>query len=277
MQFRRFKGSDDDLRARFEEYICAFLSALKFADFVSQSKSSDVALAGMGTPVDFSLIRAYIPGLDGNFLQPFSEPWLAAFRQTAAYEQWNKSTDDAIFDICEPRCVCFSLFGSFSHPTGTPVMAKLMQCLTSPCVLPVCFIREKLAQTDNIEEGLHDLRIDEQLAPAREAISSAFATGSSSLFKAFDGVRTEVNSRLREREAAAERERAARPPTAEATAPPASADIRRTLGGIGSGIGSFFGSRVGPFQRPAKEETKSGLRPMSLAGSTSNTNLKSAL
>jgi hypothetical protein len=57
--------------------------------------------------VRFHSVTISRAGLDSNFLQPFSEPWLAAFRQTAAFEQWDKSTDDAIFDICEPRLVSF--------------------------------------------------------------------------------------------------------------------------------------------------------------------------
>lgn len=47
-----------------------------------------------------------------------------------------------------------------------------------------------------LSEGLHDLQLGTQLGPTRDAIGSAFAAGSSSFFKAFDGVRSEVSSRL---------------------------------------------------------------------------------
>lgn len=176
-------------------------------------------------------------------------------------------------------------------------------------------------------EGLHDLKLDQQLAPTREVLSSAFsagstaiAAGSSSLFKAFDGVRSDISSRLEAERAkravagpsstasgteATETPRSAssswRPwggrtsgeaakteivddPTARnditnyttptpTTQPSAASaqipDIRATLGGIGSGIGSFFGSRVASLRTPPQEVSKdakppSGLRPMSL-------------
>jgi hypothetical protein len=74
----RFRGSDDDLRSRFEEYICAALASLKYAEFT-----------GVGG--------------DGNVLQPFSEQWLGAFKKTKAFELWDACTDPVLFDICEPR------------------------------------------------------------------------------------------------------------------------------------------------------------------------------
>lgn len=51
----RFRGSDDDLRARFEEYICSALSAIKLEDFVRKGKQSDIAIVGIGTlyPQDY--------------------------------------------------------------------------------------------------------------------------------------------------------------------------------------------------------------------------------
>jgi hypothetical protein len=30
----RFRGSDDDLRSKFEEYICSALSTMKYADYI---------------------------------------------------------------------------------------------------------------------------------------------------------------------------------------------------------------------------------------------------
>ena len=172
-----------------------------------------------------------------------------------------------------------------------------------------------------LPEGLHDLHIDQQLGPTREVLSSAFtagstafAAGSSSLFKAFDGVRNDISARIEAERARREKERANAPPPPP---PPQSAsqpttlikspgtpvspispathspvgtptDIRATLGGIGSGIGSFFGSRVASFrggggagvgggavqQQQGVKETKSGLRPMSLKTSGSGSSLK---
>lgn len=44
----RFKGSDDDLRSRFEEYICAALSSIKYADFIVKGRQQDIAIVGVG-------------------------------------------------------------------------------------------------------------------------------------------------------------------------------------------------------------------------------------
>lgn len=43
-----FRGSDDDLRARFEEYICAALSSVKYSDFLQKGKAGDIAIVGVG-------------------------------------------------------------------------------------------------------------------------------------------------------------------------------------------------------------------------------------
>lgn len=155
---------------------------------------------------------------------------------------------------------------------------------------------------------MHDLKIDQHFATGRDAVTSAFAAGSSSLFRAFDGVRTEVSSRLKDREEAAEKQRLASPGApakagVDPTSPPFSAskaagptyqppqiaDVRATLGNIGSGIGSFFGSRVATFRgaqpngAPAAASVSAGsppstagLRPMSLAASVSDRSLRGA-
>ena len=44
----RFRGSDDDLRSRFEEYISGALSALKYAEFKAQGEAQDLSIVGVG-------------------------------------------------------------------------------------------------------------------------------------------------------------------------------------------------------------------------------------
>ncbi|ORY31584.1 transport protein Avl9-domain-containing protein [Naematelia encephala] len=228
-----FRGSDDYLRNSFEEYICAALASLKYADFLSKGKAGDISILGVAG--------------ESNVLSPFSEAWLGAFRQTEAYAEWQGCTDPVLFDICEPR-----------HP-----------CDGKATLVSDFGLR--------ITEGLHELKIDQQLAPTREALTSAFATGSASLFKAFDAARNEVSSRLKEREET-DRTRKGTQPTQSQTngtaAAAASPDIRATLGGIGSSVGSFFGSRVASFRGKAEDPTLKGLRPMSLSPSASSASLK---
>lgn len=53
----RFRGSDDDLRARFEEYICAALSTVKYSDFLAKGKAGDISIVGVGK--SFSPLPSY--------------------------------------------------------------------------------------------------------------------------------------------------------------------------------------------------------------------------
>jgi hypothetical protein len=167
----------------------------------------------------------------------------------------------------------------------------------------------RMVRTDEHAEGLHDLKLEESLAPTREALSSAIAAGSSSLFKAFDGVRNEVATRMQEAEKARRERQAAgaNSPSPSASSSqtdngnggnPQLANISATVGGIGRGIGSFFGSRVASFRGNSGStgtgsgagagavggassgkgekvpESPKGLRPISLSSSASSGSLK---
>ncbi|WVO21733.1 uncharacterized protein IAS62_003045 [Cryptococcus decagattii] len=287
-----YRGSDDDLRARFEEYILSALSSIKYSNYLSQinpyspplptpssnipSSSSINTLNSMNQdPNQQGLVTAGSGGTKegSEAIRDFGEGWVGVFRGTKVYEFWNGSTDETLFDIHEPR-----------HP-----------CEGKVNVVSDLSLR--------ISEGLHDLRLDEQLGPTREALSSAFSAGSSSLFRAFDGVRSEVSNRLREREEAAATARARQsvnnntdpfknrtqtpfsstPTTFTSNTSPAQTqaqtqpieNIRATLGGIGSGIGGFFSSRISNFKNPSPTPTTpKGLRPMSLSSSASTGSLK---
>ncbi|KAG9100549.1 late secretory pathway protein avl9 [Ceratobasidium sp. UAMH 11750] len=88
----RFKGSDDYLRTKFEEYIYAALSTVKYADFLNKGKQSEVLVPGTAS--------------DALSAQHFNESWIAAFRTTKAYDHWNRVTDPVLFDIIEPKHPC---------------------------------------------------------------------------------------------------------------------------------------------------------------------------
>lgn len=224
-----FRGSDDDLRSKFEEYICSALSTLKYAEFLATGQ--------MPVPIP--------GGLPVNVSAPFSEKWLEAVRQTRACQAWDKSTDELLFDICEPK-----------HPCEGQAN-------------PISDIGIRLT------EGLHDLHIPDQLGPTREAIGSALASGSSSLFKAFDGVRSEVTNRLKERDRHSSTTGTdifdvSGPPSTTTTSPATSLpDVRATIGGIGT----FFGSKLASWQqnKPITTVKNTGLRPLSLAASVKKT------
>lgn len=42
-----FRGSDDDLRQRFEEYLCAALASIKYTDFVTKGQAQDMTIVGL--------------------------------------------------------------------------------------------------------------------------------------------------------------------------------------------------------------------------------------
>ncbi|KAI0782877.1 transport protein Avl9-domain-containing protein, partial [Abortiporus biennis] len=88
----RFKGSDDYLRQKFDEYITGALSSVKYADFIAKGRGSGVLIAdGSGDP---------------NSIQDFNMLWMSEFKKTNAYEVWDRVTDPMLFDLVEPRHPC---------------------------------------------------------------------------------------------------------------------------------------------------------------------------
>ncbi|PPQ68833.1 LOW QUALITY PROTEIN: hypothetical protein CVT25_008881 [Psilocybe cyanescens] len=142
----QFKGSDDYLRAKFEEYITAALSSVKYRDFVAKGENNGVMITG-GT------------GGHPSSTEDFNPLWISEFKTTNAYEVWDRTTDPLLFDIVEPR-----------HP-----------CNEKPSVVADIGLR--------LQEGIQDLKLEQQLAPAREAVARTLTVGSTSFFKAVEGVR----------------------------------------------------------------------------------------
>ncbi|GJE91600.1 late secretory pathway protein AVL9 [Phanerochaete sordida] len=88
----QFKGSDDYLRQKFDEYISGALSCVKYSDFVSKGVGAGVMITdGAGNP---------------NAINDFNMLWIAEFKKTNAYEVWERVTDPLLFDIMEPRHPC---------------------------------------------------------------------------------------------------------------------------------------------------------------------------
>ncbi|KAE8231663.1 hypothetical protein CF326_g3313 [Tilletia indica] len=86
----QYEGSDDHLRARFEEYICALLASVKHYQFDRKVGKGDAALAGAS----------------GSSTHAFGTDFLEAFMRTKAFPSWNDSTDPMIFDIIDHRHPC---------------------------------------------------------------------------------------------------------------------------------------------------------------------------
>ncbi|EGO24143.1 hypothetical protein SERLADRAFT_362188 [Serpula lacrymans var. lacrymans S7.9] len=139
-----FKGSDDYLRAKFEEYIFAALASVRYREFLIKGKGGGVIIAG---------------GPDVNSIEDFNPLWITEFMKTNAYQVWDRTTDPMLFDIVEPR-----------HP-----------CNEKPSVVADIGLR--------LSEGIQELKLDQQLAPTREAISRTLTAGSTNFFKAVEGVK----------------------------------------------------------------------------------------
>ncbi|KAI0335696.1 hypothetical protein GY45DRAFT_1316388 [Cubamyces sp. BRFM 1775] len=140
-----FKGSDDYLRQKFEEYIMAALSSVKYSAFLAKGTNNGVVIQdGSGDP---------------NSVQDFNPLWIQEFKKSHAYEVWERVTDPLLFDLVEAR-----------HP-----------CSEKPSVVADIGLR--------LSEGIQDLKLEQQLAPTREAISRTLAAGSTNFFNAVAGVR----------------------------------------------------------------------------------------
>ncbi|KAJ6611394.1 transport protein Avl9-domain-containing protein [Mycena sp. CBHHK59/15] len=146
-----FKGSDDYLRTKFEEYISAALASVRYRDFMAKGEGNGVIISGGS-------------GGDINSTEDFNPLWISEFKHTNAYEVWERTTDPLLFDIVEPR-----------HP-----------CNEKPSVVADIGLR--------LQEGLQDLKLEQQLAPAREAVARTLTVGSTNFFKAVEGVRGRWNA-----------------------------------------------------------------------------------
>ncbi|KZV93459.1 hypothetical protein EXIGLDRAFT_835646 [Exidia glandulosa HHB12029] len=88
----QFKGSEDYIRTKFEEYISAALASVKYADFLAKGTQNGVLISDSDS--------------GANALQDFSIAWVAEFRRTNAFEVWDRVTDPTLFDIVEPKHPC---------------------------------------------------------------------------------------------------------------------------------------------------------------------------
>ncbi|OAX44321.1 hypothetical protein K503DRAFT_679112 [Rhizopogon vinicolor AM-OR11-026] len=259
-----FKGSDDYLRAKFEEYISAALASVRYREFLAKGKGSNVIITGTG---------------DNNSIDDFNPLWIAEFTKTTAYDVWQRSTDPMLFDIVEPR-----------HP-----------CNEKPSVVSDFGLR--------LSEGLQELKLEQQLAPTREAISRTINTGSTNFFKAVEGVRgrwqqrsassasfnsdltsstgetpVEISKSEAELSSSATLERSKSnvsgqtswdsvpgTPTRPVSVAQAASEAKAALGNLGAGIQSFWSGRASRFSMSRSSVTSVGsMDSLSTAGTSSS-------
>lgn len=240
----RFKGSDDYVRIKFEEYISAALASFKYGDFLAKGDNSGVLI----TPGS---------GGDSNSQQDFNPIWIAEFRRTNAFDVWQRVTDPMLFDIIEPR-----------HP-----------CNEKPSAISDMTLR--------LSEGIQDLKLEQQLAPTREAISRTINAGSTNFFKAVEGVKGRLMQRTGSTTSVGSTSTSSgtvissseipdgsalttTPPTQSAPAPAgvdaAAMLAKERLSGWGTSVGSFFSTRAARFSTQ-KMSSPSASAPSSTTGS----------
>jgi hypothetical protein len=87
-----YSGSEEFIRLQFEEYLIALLSSTKYHQYLAACK--DTGAKAIGT------------GIEGDPATDFALPFIDAWQQSENYTLWNRTTDDHLFDIVEPRHPC---------------------------------------------------------------------------------------------------------------------------------------------------------------------------
>lgn len=130
----QFEGSDEYLRARFEEYVFGILATAK-----EVMHGSDRAAAQFG----------------GEFV--------GAFLHAPVFIQWDATTDDTLPGLIEAR---------------------------HPCTGPVSTVSDIALR---VSSGIHDLHLEENLGPTREAIGAALSAGGAGLARVASSWRSDIN------------------------------------------------------------------------------------
>ncbi|PHH49880.1 Late secretory pathway protein AVL9 [Ceratocystis fimbriata CBS 114723] len=124
----QYMGSEAFIRMQFEEYIIAMLSSVRYHLFIQKDPSKRLA------------------HIDGDPALDFGLDWIEAWTRTENHRMWYTHTDDAIFDVVEPR-----------HPCAGGLTIDDVQ--------------------RRISEQVKELHLDDKLAQGKEAIGRNWAAG----------------------------------------------------------------------------------------------------
>ena len=181
---------------------------------------------------------------------------------------------------------CYSTLSShgtplFSIPISSliPLLAHRHPCNEKPSAIADITLR--------LSEGIQELKLEQQLAPTREAISRTITTGSTNFFKAVEGVKgrfvkrsasstsvssasTSSGTMISKSEVLDGSGLAASPPPPAAPAPTGmettATQAKERLSGWGVSVGSFFASRAARFSTQ-RTPSPTVSAPSSAAGS----------
>ncbi|KAI8329319.1 transport protein Avl9-domain-containing protein [Chlamydoabsidia padenii] len=102
-----YLGSDDYLRARFEEYVLSLLSSTKHVqDTNVLSLIQGASSSGSNTTITDDQVTSEDVMLDDdkerNYVIDYGIKWWLAWRETTNFKLWNQYTDHEIYEIVEP-------------------------------------------------------------------------------------------------------------------------------------------------------------------------------
>jgi len=86
-----YTGSEEFIRLQFEEYLLAFLSSVKYKQFLEKHKDDN---------------RASLSGIDGDPSVEFGQEFINTWKGTENYALFDRCTDSHLFDIHEPTHPC---------------------------------------------------------------------------------------------------------------------------------------------------------------------------
>jgi Transport protein Avl9 len=153
-----FVGSEDYIRAQFEDYTLALLSSVKYDNYLQEHSlpTQEVILPEIGINLElqprFSSSRPLVRGanlLEGVPVRDFGQYWTTEWRKTQNYAIWMALTDQELFDIVEPR-----------HPCAGTLTLSLED------------VQLRVAQK------VADLKIDERVKESRDALSRTWVNSS---------------------------------------------------------------------------------------------------
>lgn len=111
-----YLGSDDYLRARFEEYLLSLLSSIKHAqdsnlipddqgiaeEHEEVMRDDDRGIYRSHTRLKRKGAKRHLCTIEKNYLTDYGMRWIMAWRETNNFALWNQYTDHEIYEIVEP-------------------------------------------------------------------------------------------------------------------------------------------------------------------------------
>lgn len=194
-----YAGSEEFIRLQFEEYLIALLSATKYHQYLATHKNGDP--------------KALLADIEGDPSSEFSNAFIDAWGQSENYKLWNRTTDDQLFDIVEPR-----------HPCAGGLTIEDVQ--------------RRLATQ------VAELHLDERFNQTREVVGKRLADGRVQVSTAFNKVWADIETMREAQRKRAEDAKVAgeKPGVGQAGSATRLSDAQASVAAAGQRAGAYFSS-----------------------------------